>query len=111
MSGHEMTKKQKKKRTTSGKTKIVYKKNKPAKKKCALCDRQLHGVPHSKSISEISKLSKTQKRPNVIFGGVLCNKCRENIIREAALVKTKEKKIEEVLIKKRKFTEEVLNRC
>ncbi len=106
-----MTKKQKKRRTTSGKLKIVYKKNKPAKKKCVLCSRQLHGVPHGKSTAEISKLSKTQKRPNALFGGILCNKCREKVIREAALVKTGEKKKEEVLIKKRKFTEELLKRC
>ncbi|MBN1941374.1 MAG: 50S ribosomal protein L34e [Candidatus Diapherotrites archaeon] len=80
---------QKKKYLKKGKShgqKINLVSGKSAKKTCALCKAQLHGVPHGAKTSATKKLSKTQKRPSAIFGGILCNKCRSMIAEETAKI-------------------------
>jgi large subunit ribosomal protein L34e len=60
--------------TPGGKKKLQYKKRKPAKAICASCGDLLHGVPRERPYM-IRKLSKTERRPERPFGGVLCSKC------------------------------------
>jgi len=76
---------------------------------CALCSNKVQGTPKGKD-SDIGKLSKTEKRPSVLFGGVLCNKCRDIIYEEAIKVKTDVKKINDVKVGSRGYVEQALNR-
>lgn len=48
--------------------------------KCGLCGRKLQAVP--KSPRNLLKASKTEKRPERKFGGVLCATCVETILKE-----------------------------
>jgi len=97
------------KRIPSG-NKIIYKEKKHSKHSCALCGKILHGVPHGKSPSEIRKLSKSQRRPEVIFGGILCSQCRTIIVEEAVKVKEKNKKIEEIDLNLKPYVEIMIKR-
>lgn len=85
----------KKHRTPKGE-KLYFKREKPGKHKCSLCEKAMHGMPHGKSNAEVSKLSKTKRRPDVLFAGELCNNCRDHVVDETIKVKTGMKKMEEV---------------
>jgi len=63
-----------KRSSPSGHKSVSTNASKPAIRKCALCGTRLHGVP-KKSPGDLNKLSKTEKRPERIFGGVLCSGC------------------------------------
>jgi len=106
----DKTKKKKFRRSVKGKSKVYYDKNKKAKHKCGLCKKVLSGVPHSKTTGKITKLSKTQKRPSVPFGGVLCTQCRTKIIDEAVKVISKEKKEEELELKSKNYVKQMIER-
>ena len=99
----DKNKKKKFRKSVKGKSKVYYAKEKKAKHKCALCKNVLHGTPHSTSVGKITKLSKTQKRPSVVFGGVLCSKCRTQVTDEAIKVISKTKKGEELELKTKKY--------
>ncbi len=58
----------------SGNTKIHYKKRKPSKPKCGKCGSLLKGVPHVRAY-KLKRISKSKKRPERPYGGVLCSKC------------------------------------
>ncbi len=98
----QKTKKKKKRRVVKS-TKEYYVREKTAKHKCGICKAELHGVPHGKKVSEVSKLSKTKKRPSVPFGGVLCTKCRRIVAEERGKVENKLKDVSDVEIKIRQF--------
>lgn len=106
---HERASEKKFVRTTSGKAKVVYFKGKSKKHHCALCKKILHGVPHSHSVYEMSKLSKTQKKPSVAFGGVLCSSCRRDVLEEAIKVKVQQKEMRDVAFKIKNFVGMALN--
>lgn len=61
-------------KTPSGEVKIHYRERKPAKVKCGVCGDVLKGVPNKRP-RDLSKLSKSKKRPERPYGGVLCSKC------------------------------------
>lgn len=84
-----------------------FKDKKPKKRRCANCKELLHGVPHQKKTSEIRKLSKTEKRPSVRFGGILCSKCRRTMFEEAIKVKEGVKKKEDVDLSIKKYVNEI----
>lgn len=69
-----------KRKTVKNKT-VIHKQDKPSPAICALCGTKLHGVPR-KGKAELSKLSKTQKRPERKFGGVLCSSCVTQLVKE-----------------------------
>lgn len=98
----QKTKKKKKRRTAKG-CKDYYVREKTGKHHCAICGHELHGVPHGKINVMVSKLSKTEKRPSVPFGGILCTKCRRLVIEQETMVKNGFKKIDGVDFKARKF--------
>ncbi|MBI2597710.1 MAG: 50S ribosomal protein L34e [Candidatus Diapherotrites archaeon] len=102
---HERSSEKKFVKLTAGKTKIKYFKGKPKKHHCALCQGMLFGVPHSHKIHELAKLSKTQKRPTVVFGGVLCSNCRKKVFEETAKVSQNLKSIDEVSFKIKEFVQ------
>jgi large subunit ribosomal protein L34e len=75
-------------RLPSGKLKTVYKKGKTSKHKCALCDTALAGTPRGRPI-EISRITKSNRRPTRPFGGQLCSKCTRKIVALKAKLKLK----------------------
>jgi large subunit ribosomal protein L34e len=95
--------KKKKKRKTAKRTKQYFARGKTAKQSCALCGRQLHGVPHGQKVAEIAKMSKTEKRPSARFGGILCGKCRREVAEEKAMVENGLKELGSVNLKVRRF--------
>jgi large subunit ribosomal protein L34e len=60
-------------RTAKG-SKLVYAKRKPSKAHCANCGAVLHGVASERPY-KMGKMSKTEKRPERPFAGMLCSKC------------------------------------
>lgn len=62
------------KKKLAGRLTTHYKKRKPKAAHCADCKKVLHGVPRDIP-SKIRKLSKTQRRPERIYGGVICPAC------------------------------------
>ncbi len=70
-------------KTPGGEVKTHYKERKPKKAKCGMCGKELKGVPRERP-SKLSKIPKTQRRPERKFGGVLCSSCsRKKILAEA----------------------------
>jgi large subunit ribosomal protein L34e len=68
------------KRVPSGESRKYYLKRKPSKAKCAGCGKVLAGVPRERPY-KMQNMSKTKKRPERPFGGVLCSSCmRKRII-------------------------------
>jgi len=100
----------KKVRTPGGETKIVKPKKKHSKKTCALCKEVLHGVMHGKKGSEVRAASKSARRPSAVYGGVLCTKCREEVVEEAAKVEAKFKEMDAVPFKMKTYVEGLMKR-
>lgn len=68
-------------RTPGGETKIHYEKRRPGPARCAICGRPLNGVPRLRPV-ELRNLPKTAKRPERMFGGVLCVDCLEKLLKK-----------------------------
>ncbi len=64
-----------------GKPVIKHKAEKQAKAVCSLCGKLLGGMPN-RSHAQMAKLSKTQKRPERKFGGILCTTCVAQVIKD-----------------------------
>ena len=97
-----MTKKKKKRRTAKG-CKQYFVRGKTGKRCCAICGSELQGVPHGKTRAELGKMSKTEKRPSVPFGGVLCTKCRRIVAEEEAKLNNGLKALGSVDLRIRKY--------
>lgn len=67
--------------TPGGKASRISKQGKASKATCALSHEYLHAVPTMKR-GQLTKLSKTQKRPERKFGGVLSHKSLRTLIKE-----------------------------
>jgi large subunit ribosomal protein L34e len=67
-------------RTPGGETVTHYEKRRPGPAKCALCGAPLNGVPRLRP-TELRKLPKTAKRPERMYGGVLCHSCLEMLLK------------------------------
>lgn len=70
-------------RTTTGKIVIREKERKVGIARCAVCGRQLHGVPRLKR-NEMKTWRKTEKRPERPYGGYLCSACSREVFRDKA---------------------------
>jgi large subunit ribosomal protein L34e len=95
MKRSERTKKKKAVRVPGGRSEVHMRKKKTSKKVCGICGKQLHGVPHGKTTQQVKQMAKTKKRPERVFGGVLCSKCVREVIKLKArlgsgLIKEKE---------------------
>ena len=97
-------------RTPGGRVVFHYRKEKTGKHVCALCGRPLHGVPHRRRPSEVRKLSKTERRPERIFAGVLCADCARKVIEIAFYVKSGAMDFSEVDIKMRPYVAAAMKR-
>ncbi len=79
-----------------------------ASRNCALTGEKLHGVPHGKTVVQVRKLAKTNRRPSRIFGGILSGKATKHVIEESAAVRYGTKRIEDVDLRYRKYVEQAL---
>ncbi len=95
-------------RTPGGRVVIHFRKEKTSKHVCAICGKPLHGVPHGKRPSQVRKLAKTERRPERVFGGVLCPECTRRVIEEAFYVKQGVKDISEIDMRDRKYVLQAL---
>ena len=69
--------------TPGNRTVTHYRRRKPAKAKCAETGEVLHGVPRLLP-SKLSKIPKTQKRPDRPYGGALSSKAMRRKMKEKA---------------------------
>ncbi len=72
-----------KKRMPSGRVKTTYTRRKPKKARCAICGKELHGVPRVLP-SELKKYAKSQKRPSRPYGGYICSSCLRKLMKGKA---------------------------
>lgn len=66
------------KRVPSG-NKVVYELRKPAAARCGNCGTLLNGIARKRSIG-MKNSSKSAKRPQRPFAGVLCSKCTKDLM-------------------------------
>lgn len=97
-------------RKTAKKTKMITRNKKAHKMRCAITNQKLNGVSHGAKRAKLRKLSLTQKRPSVPFGGVLGSKARTFVLTEAIKVKMGIKKMEDVEIGIRKYVSQLKKR-
>ena len=71
-------------RVPSGETRMRVVKEKTKGARCAVCGKKLNAVPNDSS--KLRKLPKTKKRPERMYGGVLCHSCLEKKIKQEVLV-------------------------
>jgi ribosomal protein L34E len=71
---------------------------------CGICHKKLQGVPKG----DLRKMSKTEKRPSILFGGVLCNTCRDSIFDDAIMLKLNIIKDSDVSFKKKVYVNQAL---
>ncbi|MGB9748240.1 MAG: 50S ribosomal protein L34e [Candidatus Woesearchaeota archaeon] len=60
-----------------------YKRRKPKKIVCALCKKEIHGVPREFP-KKLQSMAKTKKRPERPYGGYLCSECLRKLMKEKA---------------------------
>lgn len=68
-------------RTPGGEVKIHYEKRKPSAAKCTICGKPLNGVPRLRPV-ELRKLPKSLRRPERMYGGVICGSCLRTLLKE-----------------------------
>ena len=74
--------------TPGGRNVTHYERRKPGPARCARCGRPLNGVPRLRP-SQLRKLSKTAKRPERPYGGVLCPRCLAELLRQRIIAGTR----------------------
>jgi len=89
----------------SGKSRQRYKEKKGKLLVCKGCGNRLHGVPHALKKHKLGKLSKTQKRPSALFGGLLCSSCRSDVMQEAVLCMDGQKSLNQTGLREKKWVE------
>lgn len=62
----------------SSRSTIHYEKRKNGSAVCAICKKPLRGVKNNNG----GKLSKSEKRPERIYGGYICHKCLEYLVKQ-----------------------------
>jgi len=72
-----------KKRTPGSRPAKYYAKRNVKKAVCGVCGSLLQGIKHQSNL-KLGKLSKTQRRPERAFGGVLCSKCSREQLKSRA---------------------------
>lgn len=69
-------------KTPGGKNILHYEDPKPLKAKCAICKKEIHGVPQKNNI-KMKNLSKVKKRPTRMYGGYLCPSCLKDALKNS----------------------------
>ena len=106
----DKTRARKARKMPGGQTKSSYKDYKTGKHHCSVCQRVMHGMPHGKTRGEMAKLSKTEKRPEALLAGTLCNLCRATAVEEAVKVKLGLKPLKDVALNYRRHVERLQGR-
>ena len=70
-------------RTPGKRLALQYRPRKPGKAHCAKCGRELLGVPAKKRIA-LARVPKAKRRPERMFGGVLCSSCTRDYLKQQA---------------------------
>lgn len=70
-------------RSPGGRKIFITKPRKPSPALCGLCHCHLQGVPR-RGVAGMAKLSKTEKRPERVFGGTLCANCTRDVLVDRA---------------------------
>ena len=68
-------------RTPAGRNVVHYRRRKKAKPQCRQCGANLLGVARG-TPAQIKKLSRSQRRPERPYGGVLCSSCTRDLIKQ-----------------------------
>ncbi|NOZ88993.1 MAG: 50S ribosomal protein L34e [Crenarchaeota archaeon] len=68
-------------RLPGGETVVHYEKRRPGPARCMICGRPLNGVPRLRP-SQLRKLPKTARRPERMYGGVICPSCLEKLLKK-----------------------------
>lgn len=90
-----------KRRVPSGESREYYsRRKKKDSASCAICRCALRAISFSGA--------KSSRRPERIFGGMLCPKCQSIVVVEAARVKDKAKTLEDVDIIYRSYVQGIL---
>lgn len=76
-----------KRRTPSGRITILEKPKKEGKRLCAKCKQPLRGIKQYTKVQLRSRVNLTQKRVSRIYGGYLCHKCLEEMLKEELIKK------------------------
>ncbi|MBI4360658.1 50S ribosomal protein L34e [Candidatus Micrarchaeota archaeon] len=72
--------KKRQRKTPSGNHSQIRKNKKPTPATCALCRQRLNAVlNHSRAL--IRKTAATARRPQRVFGGVLCANCTRHVVK------------------------------
>ncbi|MFA6089511.1 MAG: 50S ribosomal protein L34e [Candidatus Woesearchaeota archaeon] len=79
-------------RTPGSRVSMQFRLRKPKKAHCGVCGAVLNGVPRERP-TIMRNLSKTQKRPERMYGGVLCAKCTRAKIVSKVLSKSAQTKL------------------
>ena len=72
-----------KKKLPGGATVIHYKKGKPNVHKCAVCKKDLKGIPRERPY-KMKSLGVSKKRISRPYGGNLCSACSRKLIKSEA---------------------------
>jgi len=75
-------------KTPSGRITVIVKLRKGNVPRCAICGRKLQGLP-ALHPSKYRRLNLSQKRVSRKYGGYLCHKCLENLLKEKVREKIK----------------------
>lgn len=89
-------------RTATRKGVAIYKAKRVSRAVCADCGNYMNAVPN-RSVVGMRKLAKTEKRPERVFGGVLCHNCVERILKQKIRMQAGVLKREEIPPKDLKF--------
>ena len=89
-------------RTPGGRTITHYRYKTHSKHICAICKQELHGKPRGRPI-EIRSLSKSERKPERPFGGMLCSRDSRMILSYRAKLKHGLIRSEEVPISLKNF--------
>ncbi|HEV8289600.1 MAG TPA: hypothetical protein VGQ00_01460 [Candidatus Norongarragalinales archaeon] len=100
------SKKARQRRSPGGASILIYKAKKPGKATCAICFSKLNAVPNLRK-AEIRALSKTQKRPERVFGGVLCFDCTGDVLKAKTRLASGSIKREDVDLKLLKYVDQL----
>ncbi len=67
-------------KTPGGRTVVHYERRKKYIVRCFICGTEINGIPRNK---DVTRSNKTFKRPERLFGGVLCPSCLALAIKSA----------------------------
>ncbi|MDD4983491.1 MAG: hypothetical protein PHH82_01470 [Candidatus ainarchaeum sp.] len=100
----ERVMKKKKVRVPGGESRISLIRQKKTKVSCGICKDRILSANNNRG------LSKTEKRPSVVFGGVLCSTCRDKVFENAIKVKIGAKKEDDLTVTMKKFVSQAIKR-